>query len=238
MFSPRAIRGRRAALPWSVYASYSVSHLPSAGDQFAGLNPTTATLAPERFSNQEAGVKFERSAISVTAAVYRLERSNSAAPSALDPGVLVQTGRQDSEGVELTVAGQLARGWDVIGAAASQRATIARRTTGAQAGAAVPLVPRRTASLWNRYRFSSAFAAGVGVISQGQMFAAIDNTVTLPGFTRADAALYFTGLRNLKLQLNLENVLDATYYATSHGNNNIMPGAPRTVRVSMTTTVR
>jgi catecholate siderophore receptor len=30
-------------------------------------------------------------------------------------------------------------------------------------------------------------------------------------------------------------VLDREYYPTSHGNNNIMPGAPRTVRVALTT---
>lgn len=238
MFSPRVGLVWRAALPLSMYASYSVSALPSAGDQFAGLTPTTETLAPERFKNQEVGIKFERSTISVTAAAYRLERSNSAAPSALDPGVLVQTGRQDSEGLELTIAGQVARGWDVIGAAASQRATVASRTTAAPAGVEIPLVPRRTGSVWNRIRLTNALAAGLGVISQSRMYAAIDNAVTLPGFTRADAALYYTGLRNMKLQLNVENVRNTAYYATSHGNNNIMPGAPRTMRVSMTTTVR
>jgi catecholate siderophore receptor len=238
MVSPRAGIVWRAALPLSVYASYGVSHLPSAGDQFAGLTPTTETLKPERFDNQEIGVKFERAALSATIAAYRLERSNSAAPSALDPGVLVQTGRQESEGVEMTVAGQPLRGWDVIAAVASQRATIASRTTSATAGATVPLVPRRTASLWNRYQLSRVLGVGAGVVSQSRMYAAIDNTVTLPGFTRADAAVYFTGLQNMKLQLNVENLFDEAYSATSHGNNNIMPGAPRTVRVSMTTTVR
>jgi catecholate siderophore receptor len=36
------------------------------------------------------------------------------------------------------------------------------------------------------------------------------------------------------VQANVDNVLDERYYATSHGNNNIMPGAPRTLRVSLT----
>jgi catecholate siderophore receptor len=35
--------------------------------------------------------------------------------------------------------------------------------------------------------------------------------------------------------VNVENLLDERYYATSHGNNNIMPGAPRTVRLTLTT---
>jgi catecholate siderophore receptor len=65
------------------------------------------------------------------------------------------------------------------------------------------------------------------------MFASIDNTVTLPGFTRVDGALYF-GLGPLvRAQLNVENLFDARYYGTSHGNNNILPGASRTLRLSL-----
>ena len=39
----------------------------------------------------------------------------------------------------------------------------------------------------------------------------------------------------LSAQLNVENLFDERYYATSHGNNNIMPGAARTLRLSLTT---
>jgi catecholate siderophore receptor len=35
------------------------------------------------------------------------------------------------------------------------------------------------------------------------------------------------------MQANVENVLGARYAATSRGNNNIMPGAPRTLRLSL-----
>jgi catecholate siderophore receptor len=39
----------------------------------------------------------------------------------------------------------------------------------------------------------------------------------------------------LGAQVNVENLFDEKYYPTSHGNNNILPGAPRTVRLSLTT---
>jgi catecholate siderophore receptor len=68
------------------------------------------------------------------------------------------------------------------------------------------------------------------------MYAAIDNSVTLPGFTRFDAAAYATLSRNVRVQVNVENLADTRYYGTSHGNNNIMPGASRTVRASVTAT--
>jgi catecholate siderophore receptor len=90
-------------------------------------------------------------------------------------------------------------------------------------------------SLWNRYQFLSRLGGGVGLVHQTRTYAAIDNAVTLPGFTRVDAAAYVGLTDNVRPQLNVVNVFDEQYYPTSQGNNNIMPGAPRTLRVSLTT---
>ena len=66
------------------------------------------------------------------------------------------------------------------------------------------------------------------------MFAAIDNTVTLPGYLRADAAAYVRLSQNLRLQANVENLTDARYYANADSNTNISPGFPRTLRLGLT----
>jgi catecholate siderophore receptor len=75
---------------------------------------------------------------------------------------------------------------------------------------------------------------GLGVIGQGKSYAAVDNAVTLPGYTRVDAALFWTVNDRLRAQLNLENLFDRRYAATAQGNNNILPGSPRAARVSLT----
>jgi catecholate siderophore receptor len=90
-------------------------------------------------------------------------------------------------------------------------------------------------SLWNRYQATQALGFGLGVIYQDRMFAAIDDAVTLPSFTRVDAAAYYTATRNLRVQVNLENVFDRKYFVTAHSNDNIQPGSPRAVRVSVLT---
>jgi catecholate siderophore receptor len=79
------------------------------------------------------------------------------------------------------------------------------------------------------------WAAGFGIIHQSDVFAAIDDTVTLPSFTRADAAVYWTLNETLRAQLNVENLFGTKYYATADGNNNITPGSPTAVRVMVTT---
>jgi len=236
MLSPRVGLVFKPGEAVSAYGTYSVSHLPSSGDQFSSLNATTETLEPEQFENYELGAKWDVTPeVAVTSAVYRLDRSNSTARDPNDPSRTVQTGRQRTTGLELGVAGNLTRRWQVAGGWATQRARIESATTSAQKGATVPLVPQTTLSLWNRYQIASRLGAGIGVVHQSRVYAAIDNAVTLPSFTRVDAAAYVGLLRDVRLQLNVENVLDERYFPTSHGNNNIMPGAPRSVRVGLNT---
>jgi catecholate siderophore receptor len=66
------------------------------------------------------------------------------------------------------------------------------------------------------------------------MFAAADNSVTLPEFTRVDAGVYYAPSERLSLQLNVENLLDERYYPNAHNNNNITPGSPPAVRAMVT----
>jgi catecholate siderophore receptor len=235
MVSPRAGLVFKPVEPVSIYGSYSVSHLPSSGDQFASLTPTTRTLEPEGFENREFGVKWDiRPDLSLTGAWYRLDRTNTAAPDPNEPTRVVQTGHQRSTGHEIGLTGNVTAAWQIAAGYAGQEARMLSRASGAPEGAIVPLVPRQTFTLWNRYQIVPRIGAGLGVVHQTRMFAAIDNTVTLPGFTRVDAAAFLTLTPALRAQINVENLFDERYYPTSHGNNNIAPGAPRTVRFSLT----
>ena len=63
----------------------------------------------------------------------------------------------------------------------------------------------------------------------------MDNAVTLPSFTRFDAAVYANVTETMKAQLNVQNLFDAKYYSTANSNNNITPGAPRTFLVTLNT---
>jgi catecholate siderophore receptor len=221
----------------SIYGSWSVSHLPSSGEQFSSLTPTQAGLEPEKFENLEVGAKWSpRPGLNLSAALYQLERTNTTAPDPNQPGRLVLTGAQRSRGLELEAAGRATDRWEVIGGLALQEAEITSRTTAAAPGQKVPLVPDYSVSLWNKVRVTDAVSAGLGVIRQGEVFAAIDNAVTLPAFTRVDAAVYWRAADRVAVQLNVENLFDERYFATAHSNTNVMPGRPRAVRASLTTT--
>ena len=66
------------------------------------------------------------------------------------------------------------------------------------------------------------------------MFAAIDNTVMLPGYTRADAAVFLSLTERMRLQANVENLFDKKYYINADSNTNISPGSSRAVRIGLT----
>ena len=59
LFSPRAGLVVKPIEPLSLYASYSISYLPSSGDQFSSLTSITDTLKPEKFRNYEVGAKWD-----------------------------------------------------------------------------------------------------------------------------------------------------------------------------------
>ena len=236
MLSPRGGLVFKPRDEISLYASYGTSHLPSAGDQFSSLTVTTRSLEPERFTSYEVGGKWDVGAkLALTAAVYRLDRTNSSAKDPLDPSRIVPTGAQRTTGFELGALGSPSSRWQLAAGYSAQGARIIATTSAASAGATVPLVPRRTLSLWNRYDFSPAIGLGAGVVEQARSYAAIDNTVIRPRFRRVDAALFLALIPRVRTLVNVENAANVRYFPTSQGNNNILPGAPRTLRVSLAT---
>jgi len=234
LWSPRLGLVFKPVVPVSLYASYSVSYLPASGDQFSSLSASTETLEPEEFENLELGAKWEiNTRLMLALAVYRLDRENSTSPDPLRPGQVVLTGAQRSKGFEAGLSGRLTPAWEVSAGYAWQDAEILRTTAAAPAGRKVPLVPDHTFSLWNKYEVTSRVSAGLGVIHQTKRFASISNAVTLPGFTRVDAAVFVRLNDHLRAQINVENLFDKRYASTSHGDNNVLPGSPRAARISL-----
>ncbi len=227
----------------SIYGSYSVSYLPSSGDQFSTLNPGTVIAQPEKFVNKEVGVKWDIfPRLQFTAAMYDLARTNQRLADPNNPGFFILTGATNAKGFETGLVGFVTDAWQVSGGYAYTDARIVSATsTTIVAGNRVALVPFDTFTLWNKYQITDLWAVGAGIIHQTSSFAASDDTVKLPGFTRADAALFGkldprwlpSQVKQMRWQVNVENIFNTTYYATADSNNNITPGSPRAVRGSL-----
>ena len=218
----------------SLYGSYSVSYLPSSGDQFSSLTAVTQQVKPEKFENIEAGVKWDiRHNLSLTSAIYRLSRTNTRSTDPNNPALIIQTGSQRTNGFEIGVNGSILPKWNITSGYAYQDAFITSATISAVAGKQVGQVPHHNFSVWNKYQFLPKLSAGLGIISRSEMFAAVDNTVKLPGYTRADAAVFYTFSEHWRLQANLENVFNTKYVLNADGNTNISPGSPRALKIGL-----
>ena len=236
LVSPRAGLIYKPAAQTSLYGSYTVSYLPGSGDQFSSLTSITQQVKPEKFTNHEIGAKWDLTPrFSLTTAVYQLDRTNTRATDPADPTRIIQTGSTRTDGCELGLDGSLTPAWSIAGGYAYQDATIRRATTAATAGAQVAQVPHHNFSLWNKYQFLPKLGVGLGVICRSAMFAAVDNTVTLPGYTRIDAAVYWFISPRWHLQANVENLLKRKYFLNADSNTNISPGSPLALRVMLRT---
>jgi len=234
LWSPRLGLILKPADDLSFYASYSRSYLPQSGDQFSSLDANRASLEPERFDNYEIGAKWEiLDGLLATAAIYRLDRSNTRASDPNDPTRTVLTGKQRSRGLELGLERSVTSRWLISAGYALQDAEITETTSAAPAGRKVPLVPRHSFSLWNRYDVTQRLGVGLGIIARSKSYASISNAVKLPGYARVDAAVYYKLPNGLEAQLNAENLLGAHYFPSASNDNNIAPGAPRTVKATV-----
>jgi len=231
LLSPRGGLIYKPAENVSLYASYSMTYVPRAGSQLASLAPTNAALDPEEFENFEVGAKWDLNpSLSLTAALFQLDRRNVAIPDPNDPTVSILVDGQRTEGLELGVSGRISESWSIQGGYAYQDGQLTDRA----GGTTLAQLPKHVASMWNRYDITPAWGVGLGVVYQTEMFAASDNLVKLPEFTRVDAGVFYTPSERLRMQVNVENLLDERYYPNAHNNNNITPGSPPAVRATVT----
>lgn len=219
--------------PVSLYASYSQAFVPRAGDQLNALNVTVETLKPEKFTTMEVGLKWDiRPDLAFTGAAYQLDRTN--VINSIVGGQTFLSKGQRTEGVEVSLVGQLTQNWSVMGGYAYQTGELTSDVFGiAKKGATVAELPRHTFSMWSRYDITPNIGAAVGVIHRDAMFASLTNRVILPDFTRVDAALFARFTRSFRGQLNIENLFDTHYFASAQNDFNITPGSPIAVRASL-----
>ncbi|MEQ7873548.1 TonB-dependent receptor [Sphingomonas sp. ASV193] len=231
-WSPRLGLVVKPVAALSLYASWSKSFLPQSGDQFASLTATTAALAPEKFLNREVGAKWAATpALDLTLAAYLLDRTNT---RATDPAtnLTVLTGAQRSKGIEASADGRFGR-LTLNASAALQSAKISRMTAAAPAGRWVAGVPAFTGSLWGRYQLNDRFGLGAGLYHQSKGYASISNAVVVPAFTRIDAAAFVKLTDRIEAQVNVENVANKYYIGLANSDNNLTPGAPRSVKATL-----
>ena len=214
----------------SLYASYSESFLPRSGEQYTDINGSNNQLAPDTFTNREAGLKWDFSrGLSLTAAIFEIEQSS---PQVADnnPETLDVIDSEIS-GFELQLQGQITDRWYVT--------TGYSYLDGEQVDRSGPTgrrpreLPENMLSLWNTYRVTDQLGLSLGLTHQDESFIDNGNNAVMPSYTRVDVAAYYDISEKLRVQLNIENLTDQLYFPNAHSTHQVTVGAPINARLSV-----
>lgn len=240
----------------SIYASTGTSSTPGGNgngqsadgtidSSNSGRTPTLNAdqLKPEKTRSYEIGTKWDvlNQQLSLTAALFRNETSNA---RVRDPNTSLASmvGKKHVNGLELGFSGRITPKWDVFGGYTymdSKQKDIGTTKDGMPAagtGMSFPNTPKHSASLWTSYKFTPKLTMGVGAIGQsesvaGYAYGGANSNVLItkatPGYVRYDAMLSYALNPNLRLQVNVYNLTDKVYYASSYSSHYATLGAGR-----------
>jgi len=228
--SPRGGLLWRPIKELSFYGSYTENFGAS-----NGFDGNGHALTPQTAQQWEIGTKTELwdGRFSATLAYYDLKKQNIAVTK--DFFSFTTIGAAESRGLELDLAGEILPGWKLIGGYSYMPfAKITQDVETGNTGNRLPLAPTHSGSLWNTYEFQSGHIRGLkfgaGIVAAGERQGSPANNYQLPGYATVNLLASYArnvGRTKITTQLNVDNLLDKTYY-TSNTGNEISPLAPRT----------
>ena len=225
-FSPRVGVVYQPIEDISLYASYTRSLSQSIGESADG-----GVFDPERGTQYEIGVKGDiGDRLSATLALYDLTRTNVLTddPDNPNPQFQIQTGEQNSQGIELSVAGEILPGWNIIGGYAYTDAKITEDNQ-FEEGNRLNNAPENAVSLWTTYELEQGslqgLGFGAGLFFVGERQGDLANSFELPSYTRTDAAIFYKRGR-FQTALNFRNLFDIEYFEAADDELEVYPGEP------------
>ena len=230
-FTPRFGIVYKPIEPVSVYASYTTSYNPNFG---ASRNEDGSAFEPETGRQFEIGVKTDiTKQLSFTFAAFDIRKQNVQTDDPENPLFSIQTGEQASRGIELDINGKILPGWNITAAYTFLDAFVSEDNTDLVDNE-LPNVPVSQFGLWTTYDIQKGslegLGFGLGFLALSDRFGDFENTFTLPGYFRTDAALFYKR-DNWRAQLNIENLFDIEYFSSASFESRLQanPGAPFTI---------
>lgn len=228
---------------WSFYSSYTESFRPN-----TSIANAIGDLPPEEGKSWELGTKWQGKGLTSTLALFDIDKKNvltSETDTTTGDTLYRVAGRVRSRGLEAEVNGDLGENWSGYGSYAYTDADVLEDPL--LAGTPVDGVAKHMASLglihqWNQI-LGGNLRAGAYSRYTGTWY--IGNTkgtlYALPASMVYDSMLAYDrklGAYDLKVQFNLKNMFDKTYYTSGVSNANapiLAIGEPR--QFLLTTTV-
>ncbi|VVN69678.1 TonB-dependent receptor [Pseudomonas fluorescens] len=221
----------------SVYAAYSTSSNPAgetSGNGSLELAANNSDLDPERNRNYEIGTKWDffGDDLSVTAALFRTEKTNARIDDPDGATTQVLDGEQQVNGLELTYAGKITHNWRVYGGYTYMESEVVKTTRPIDEGNHMPSTPRNNFTFWSTYDLIPELTIGAGATFVDSQFGNVANSVEIPSYWRYDAMATYRLNKNVDVQLNVQNLTDERYFDQVLQNHYAHVAAGRTALLS------
>ena len=245
-FSPRIGVNYLFAPHVAAYASWSRSFSP----QFGWMETFDGSALPNGHGrNIEAGVKLGTpgGALSATAAVFELVRTNVPTADPIHTGFYVVTGEQRSRGFEIEAAWAPAAGANLSLAYTYIDAEVTEDNS-VPTGTRLGNVPHHNLYVRGEYELQEGALKGLGAslallwnsdkVADSSSFYDADGDGTndaafrLPGYVVVDAALAYR-VADWRVALNVDNLFDRHYYPEASYYTRVAMGEPRSWRLSV-----
>lgn len=213
----------------SLYAQASTGHDPVTS--IITMNLSNSAFSLTKGQQLETGIK-QRLGDGLgewTAALFRIDKDDIITRDPSNPALSVQGGSQHSQGIELSAALTPWKHWRFEGNYTVLRARYDEllEAAGADRSGNRPSdVAEQVANLWAHYQIGAA-QASLGGRYVGKRYADNANTVVLPGYAVADAALAWKYDPWTTLRLLGRNLTDKLYATTSYGSQQFILGQGR-----------
>ncbi|MBL8207342.1 MAG: TonB-dependent receptor [Blastocatellia bacterium] len=223
----------------SFYASYANSFIRA--PIFSQAPQANGPFNPETGDQVEVGIKTEliNRKLFVSGAFFQINKENILRPDPLfGPGgnnfnALLAVGEARSRGFEFNIEGFLTRRWYTAFNYANVSTRILKDNVASLIGRPLANAPKHTTGLFTRYNFLEGTGIGFGLESVSERFEPFAG-IRADGYTIADVSFYQDLTSRARLQLQITNITDKQYAASSLfaarvGN---LPGQPRTVMLT------
>jgi iron complex outermembrane recepter protein len=223
---------------WSIYGTY-IEGLEEGGIAPANNVNAFEVLPPAVSEQYELGVKGKPAeGLTITLSAFEIDRPSAFTNSA---NRFVLDGRARIRGTELVASGELGTQWSLIASGvwldAEQRDAADVRLIGKRP----ENTPKYTGSVFGEYRLANVpgLAVSAGAFYTGTRPVNNLNQAFIGGVTTYNVGgryRFQLAGREARAQLNVENLTDKDYWNTA-GNGLLGVGAPRTVKLSLMTTL-
>jgi iron complex outermembrane recepter protein len=215
----------------SLYLTASKAFRPN-----SGISVDNKSFPAEQSRSYEVGTKLETAdgKITGTLALYKISKENVLTPNPANIDFSIAAGEVGSKGLELDISGEIVKNVRFSAAYAYTDATVTKGDNVIITGSRFPNVPKQSASVVVTPTFAlwggtASLGAGFNYVGERLGDVAISSSFKLPAYTTARLISSYSPNKKLRFSLNVDNLFNKAYYASSYSQMWVQPGTARTI---------